>query len=183
MNKKPTLKQKIIESSTVFSGKFLKIIRDKIQYPDNSIFVYEYIKHPGATAIIAITDNNEIILERQFRHSVELEMIEIPAGKIDDNEAELDAAIRELREETGYSAKNWTKLGECLPCIGYSNEKISYYLAENLSAGKKQLDNGEFIETFTLPIEECFKLAYSGKITDSKTLSGLMLYKGYIDSH
>lgn len=181
MNKKPPLIDKTLESNIVFNGEFLKVISDKVKHSDGSISIYEYVKHPGAAAVIAINHNNEIILERQFRHSVQREMIEIPAGKIDKCETDLDAAIRELLEETGYSAKNWEKLGECLPCIGYSNERIVYYLAKNLSYSQTQLDKGEFIETYALPIEECFKLAYSGKITDSKTLSGLMLYKGHLN--
>ncbi|WP_276968430.1 NUDIX hydrolase, partial [Metallibacterium scheffleri] len=138
------------------------------------------VKHPGGVAIIAITNNNQIVLEYQYRHSVGQVVLEIPAGKPDHMEPALDAAKRELQEETGFSSNKWTYLGECLPCTGYSNERIVYYLAEDITSGDTNLDEGEQIETFTMDVQECFNLAHRGEITDSKTLAGLMLYQGYL---
>jgi ADP-ribose pyrophosphatase len=172
--------EKLIDSKSVFLGSFLEVIKDTVELPNGKHATREYINHPGAVAIIAITNDNKIVLEYQYRHSVEQIILEIPAGKLDPQEQPLDAAKRELQEETGFSSTSWTCLGECLPCIGYSNERIIYYLAENINAGESNPDEGEEIETITMDIQECMNLAYTGKITDSKTLAGLMLYQGHL---
>lgn len=174
------LEETLIESIEIASGKWIKITHDTVKLPNGKTAFREYIKHPGAVAILAITSQNQIVLEYQYRYPVGSIMLEIPAGKLDYKEDPLVAAKRELQEETGYSAKTWVKLGSCLPCIGYSNEKITYYLAQDLTIGTAQLDDGEFLETVVMDIDECFDLAYQGEITDSKTLAGLMLYQGYL---
>lgn len=171
--------EKLIESNPIFSGKFMKILSDKVKLPDDKEGVREYIKHPGGVAIIAITADGQIILEHQYRHPVKQIMLEIPAGKIDNPKDTLREGQRELKEETGYTSNNWINLGTCYPSIGYSSEEIIYYLALDCKKGKNCLDDGEFIETITMDIDECLNMAYSGKITDGKTLSGLMLYLGY----
>lgn len=172
----------LVTSKKVFSGQFIQVINDTIKLPDGKLATREWVKHGGAVAIIAITENNEIILERQYRHPVQQIMLEIPAGKLEVNEDPLEAAKREMLEETGYSAQTWTELGTCLACIGYSNEQITYYLATDLSLGKQSLDDGEFLEVITLPIAKCMEYAYTNQLTDSKTLAGLMLYQGYLSS-
>jgi ADP-ribose pyrophosphatase len=174
------LEETLINSIEIASGKWIKITHDTVKLPNGKTAFREYIKHSGAVAVIAITLDNKIVLEYQYRHPVEQIMLEIPAGKLEDLEDPLEAAKRELQEETGFSAKNWLKLGSCLPCIGYSTERIIYYLAQDLELGSRALDEGEFLETVVMDIEECFDLAYQGEITDSKTLSGLMLYQGYL---
>lgn len=177
------LKEILVESSPVLSGKFMQVLRDTVKLPDGNHAIREYIKHPGGVAIIAITADNELVLEYQYRHPVEQIMLEIPAGKIDHQEHTLLAAKRELREETGYTSDNWIELGSCLPSIGYSSEQIVYYIAHNCKAGESSLDEGEFVDTITMNIDECFNLAYKGKITDGKTLAGLMLFQGYRLGH
>ncbi|MFN7093742.1 MAG: NUDIX domain-containing protein [Burkholderiales bacterium] len=171
----------LISSKTIFTGNFLHLLEDQVKLPDGKEAVREYIKHPGAVAIIPITATGEIVLEYQYRHPIGQVILEIPAGKLDDNEPEIAAAKRELLEETGYSATKWTWLGKIFPCIGYSNEQIIYYLAEELSLSQPCLDEGEFVEVYTMPVAQCFELAYSGQITDGKTIAGLMLYQGYLN--
>ncbi len=172
--------EKLLKSELLFTGKFLKVVCDHVVLPDNSLAAREYINHNGAVAIIALTADNKIVVERQYRNSVKQVMLEIPAGKLEPNEKTLEAAQRELLEETGYSSTEWIKLGHCFPCIGYSSEKIDYYLAKNITLGKANLDVGEFLETFTIDFNQFVTMAYNGEITDSKTLSGIMLYQGYL---
>jgi ADP-ribose pyrophosphatase len=179
MKNKESLVETMVESTQVFNGGFMNVFSDKILLPNEKTAVREYIKHPGASCIIAITDNNEVILEYQYRYPVKKTLLELPAGKLDENESALECAKRELEEETGYTAKNWVELGTCLPCIAYSTEKIVYFLATGLTKGTQHLDDGEFLEIFTMPLEELLNLAYNGEIQDSKTISALMLYIGY----
>ena len=113
--------EKPLTSENIFNGNFINVYRDTVELPSGKIAEREYIKHPGAVAVLAIDNESNIIMERQFRHPVGKIMYEIPAGKIDPNEDELTCGRRELVEETGYVAQNWTLLGECLPCIGYSS--------------------------------------------------------------
>jgi ADP-ribose pyrophosphatase len=175
--------EELIESNNIFNGDFLRVMNDKIKLPDNTITTREWVKFGRASAIIAINDNNEIILEHQYRHPVSRIMIEIPAGKTENDESPLVSAKRELLEETGYSANDWVELGTCLPSIGYSNEEITYFLAKKLTLGQQNLDAGEFLEVFTVHIDECINAIYNNEITDSKTITGLMLYQGYLQNN
>jgi ADP-ribose pyrophosphatase len=172
--------EKPLTSSSIFKGNFIHVYRDTVELPNGHSAEREYIKHPGAVAVLAIDNENNIIMERQFRHPVNKIVYEIPAGKIDPNEDELTCGRRELVEETGYVAQDWTLLGECLPCIGYSSERIVYFLAENLSFTAVNLDEGEFVEVIKQPLDEVFELAFDGKIEDSKSLAGLMLLYGHL---
>ncbi len=175
--------EKTITSNLTFQGSFMQVMHDIVELPDGSKSIREYIKHPGAVAILALDNDNNLIMERQYRYSVSKVMYEIPAGKLDPNEDILTCGRRELAEETGYVAKEWIYLGDCLPCIGYSTEKIAYYLAKDLSFTEQHLDEGEFLEVVKQPLDEVFELAFSGKIPDSKTLSGLVLLYGYLKRH
>ena len=180
MPKQQKLTETLITSENIFSGNFIRVMNDKVKLPDGTTASREWVKHIGGAAILALTSNNEIILERQYRHPVQQVVLEIPAGKLELMEDPLATAKRELLEETGYSADSWLELGKCLPCVGYSNEIMHYYLATNLTKGTQCLDTGEFLEVITLPLEECMRLAYTNQITDSKTIAGLMLYHGYL---
>lgn len=180
MSNPENLIEKPLTSKQLFKGMFMQLMHDTVELPDGTTGVREYIKHGGAVAIIAITHDNQIVIERQYRHPVAEIMLEIPAGKLEHNEEQLEAAKRELQEETGYHTTKWERLGHCLPCIGYSSEQIIYYLAKDVIAGPTKLDVGEFVETFTVPFDEFVEMAYNGEVTDSKTLAGIMLYQGYL---
>lgn len=180
IDKVDNISEILVESKNVFNGDFLRVMNDTIKLPDGKLATREWVKFGRASAIIVITDNDEIVLEKQYRHPVGKIMIEIPAGKTEVYENPLDSAKRELLEETGYSAETWVELGTCFPCIGYSNEAITYFLAKDLTVGAAYLDDGEFLEVFKLPFSECMDMVYSNQINDSKTLAGLMLYQGYL---
>ncbi|WP_374424959.1 NUDIX domain-containing protein [Chromobacterium sp.] len=167
------LLEKQLSSELVYQGGFLEVHKDKVALPDGAAATREYILHPGAVAVLALTPDGGLVLERQYRYPAGREFVEIPAGKIDPDEEPAATARRELLEETGYVAERWTYLGTAYPCIGYSNERISYYLAEGLSQQGRRLDEGEFLEVLTVPLEEAMRMTLSGDICDSKSIVGL----------
>lgn len=170
-----------IDSKEAYVGSFLRLCVDQVQLPDGSTTQREYLRHPGAVAILAQLDDGRLLLERQFRYPLQQAFFEIPAGKIDSGETAFAAAKRELLEETGYTAQRWYQLPLAHPCIGYSNEKIEYFFAEGLSFAQQNLDEGEFLEVFALDLKEIRALTLSGKITDSKTLVGLYWLNAFFD--
>lgn len=172
--------EKEISSQQIFAGNFIKVMRDTVELPDGRHSTREYINHNGAVAVFALDENQNLVMERQYRHPVKQVMVEVPAGKIDPNEELLTCGKRELLEETGYLAHQWTYLGEILPCIGYSTEKIYFFLAEKLEYTQQSLDEGEFLEVYLQPLHELIQDAYTGKISDAKTLAGLMLLQGHL---
>ncbi len=167
------LTETCLDSALVYDGSFIKVRRDHAAMPDGEVHTREYIVHPGAVAVLALLDNGKLIMERQFRYAPRREFVEIPAGKIDPGEDILVCAKRELLEETGYVAKEWTHLTTAWPAIGYANERIEYYLARGLAHEGRQLDDGEFLEVFELSVDEAVEWVRLGKINDSKTIVGL----------
>jgi ADP-ribose pyrophosphatase len=164
------LAEKKISGEGVYDGIFLKMKRDTVALPDGQYAVREYLEHPGAVAILAILDDGRILLERQYRYPIAQAVIEIPAGKLNTGEDPLLCAQRELQEETGYTAKHWSKIRRIHPVISYSTEFIDIYLAEGLSPGPARLDEEEFLDVFASPLEELLNWVETGKITDVKTI-------------
>ena len=168
------LTEHFVEGGLVFDGNLLKVYRDTVRLPDGSQGEREYIKHPGAVAIVALTDERQVLLERQYRYPPRREFIEIPAGKLEPGEPHLETAKRELLEETGYVAQEWTPICAIDTAIGYTNERIELYLARKLTLKDRKLDPGEFLETFLVPFDEAIAMVRDGRITDSKTVTGLL---------
>lgn len=164
------LAEKKISGEGVYDGIFLKMKRDTVSLPDGQYAVREYLEHPGAVAILAVLDDGRILLERQYRYPIAQAVIEIPAGKLNAGEDPLLCAQRELQEETGYTAKHWSKIRRIHPVISYSTEFIDIYLAEGLSPGPARLDEEEFLDVFAAPLEELLHWVETGKITDVKTI-------------
>jgi len=167
-----------LSSEEIFQGHFLHAFRDRVSLPDGSSAVREYVRHPGAAMVIALLEDAHrgtlVVMERQYRHPVAQVMIEFPAGKLDKNEDGLCCAQRELREETGYQAKEWARAGVLHPVISYSTEYIEVWFARGLTAGPPTLDQGEFLEVFTATPSEVLDWCFEGKITDSKTLTAAL---------
>lgn len=163
-----------LESQLVYDGKLLKVRKDCVLLPDGTKTTREYIHHPGAVMMVAMLDDTTLLLERQFRYALRRHFIELPAGKIDAGEEPLAAAARELREECGYNAAQWRHLATLHPVVGYGDERIELFLAQNLSYVGRALDDGEFLEVMQTPLAEALEWVRSGKITDAKTVSGLM---------
>jgi ADP-ribose pyrophosphatase len=161
-----------ISSENTYQG-FLKIVKDIVTLPNDHQGSREYINHPGAVMIIPILKENQCLLEYQYRHPLKKIIVEFPAGKIDQGEAPLDAAKRELLEETGFTADIWHDLGKMAPVAAYSTEYIQIYIAENLSYQQQMLDEDEHLQTFTYPIESLKTAIHQGDIIDGKTIIGI----------
>lgn len=158
------------ESTEVFAGKMLHAYCDTANLPNGKPARREYVRHIGAVAIVPMTDEGNVIMERQFRYPVGEVVLEIPAGKLDDPEEDrLQAAKRELQEETGISAKEWIELGEYRPAPAYSNEVITLYLARGLQYGSQNLDDDEFLNIEQIPLQELVQQVMDGTLTDGKT--------------
>jgi len=168
------LTERFVSGSRVYDGTLLKVHRDVVRLPDGSAGVREYIRHPGAVAIVPLFDDGAVLLERQFRYPHAREFIELPAGKLEPGEPHLDTAKRELAEETGYSAAEWTRLGVIHTAIAYTDEAIELYLARRLTQTERKLDDGEFLELLTVPFEEALEMVRDGRITDAKSVTGLL---------
>jgi ADP-ribose pyrophosphatase len=145
-SKPSDLTEHFVSGERVYEGGLLKVHRDVVRLPDGRQGTREYIRHPGAVAIVPLFDDGTVLLERQFRYPHRREFIEVPAGKLEPGEPPLATAKRELMEETGYAAEEWTRLGVIHTAIGYSDETIELFLARGLSArGAPKLDAGEFV--------------------------------------
>jgi ADP-ribose pyrophosphatase len=166
-----SLQEQQKSSEQVFKGGFLDVRRDTVSLPNGHSAVREYVVHPGACVVIALLDNGDVVLEKQFRYPVGREMIELPAGKLNPHEDPLICALRELREETGYSARQWAYAGCMHLAIAYSTEVIHIYFARGLTPGERALDEGEFLEVFTAPAQQLINWCADGTVTDAKTVT------------
>jgi len=171
------LKEDKISSTQIFSGKLIDLYLDNVRLPNGKQSTREWLNHPGAVCLVPILNNGDILLIRQFRYGPREEFIEIPAGKLDKNEEPLKCGLRELEEETGYKSNKLTFLTNIHPAIGFSNEKMWMYLAEELELSEKKLDDDEFLELLPTPLNVALEWVFSGKITDVKTIIGIMWIK------
>jgi ADP-ribose pyrophosphatase len=166
------LRETRVDGELAYDGHFLKVSRDRVTLPDGKLTQREFIRHPGAVVILALFDDGRVLLERQYRYPNDRVFIEFPAGKIDAGEASLPAAMRELEEETGYTASDWQFVCTINNAIAYSDEHLDLFLARGLTAGEARLDDGEFLDTFTATVPEMLEMVRSGAITDVKTVIG-----------
>ena len=162
-----------VGSRTLLEGGFLEVRRDDVALPDGSHATREYVAHPGAVAVIPLLDDGRLVLVRQFRYPIGRTIIEFPAGKLDAGESTLECARRELREETGYSAREWAFACEIHNAAAYSTESIWLYFARGLTAGEQRLDEGEFVEVVSFSEAELDALAAGDGLPDVKTRIGL----------
>ena len=171
--KQADMTEKQLASETVFQGKLLRVKCDSVSLPDGKPATREYIEHNGVVMIIPVLDSGELVMERQYRYVLGRHCLEFPAGKIDPGEDPLATGRRELLEETGYVAREWTYLATIHPTVAYSTERILVYLARGLRHQGGKLDDGEFLEVLTLSLAALLELVRSGEITDVKTVIGV----------
>jgi ADP-ribose pyrophosphatase len=173
------LEERFVSGEEVYSGRLLRVRRDVVRLPDGSQGVREYIRHPGAVMVLPLFEDGRVLLERQYRYPLRREFIELPAGKLEPGEPHLETARRELLEETGYVASEWRRLCVLHTAIAYTDEGIEMFLARGLDKREASLDAGEFLETFTLPLAEALAMVRDGRITDAKTVAGLLWFSAF----
>jgi ADP-ribose pyrophosphatase len=170
----PDLTEHTLSSETVYRGRLLHAKLDRVRLPDGKETSREYLLHPGAAVIIPQFENGDILLERQHRYPLRRDFLELPAGKFDPSETEQECARRELMEETGYAAEEWRYLATFYPCIGYSNERLVYFLARGLRHEGDDPDHDEFLEVLRVPMDDALAMVQDGRIDEAKTVMGLL---------
>lgn len=173
--------EKTMKSEKIYEGKVLNLRIDTVELPDKKYSKREIIEHPGGVAIIPVTEDNSLILVKQYRKAIEKFLYEIPAGKMEINEEPRETAIRELKEETGYLANKLSYKLEFHTSPGFCNEKIYLFLGEDLVKGEPNPETGEFITSEKFHIDDLIKMIDRGEIIDSKTIIGIYLARDYFD--
>jgi len=168
------LKETSLSSENVYQGSFLDVRKDIVQLPNGKTSTREWIDHPGAVCIIPILPGGKLALIRQYRYPVQMEMIELPAGKLDSGEKPEVCAKRELEEEIGYKPEKLKFLTHIHPAIGFANEVMWLFLAENLLESQSNRDEDEFIEIMPTTIQDAIEMVWNGTITDVKTVIGIL---------
>lgn len=168
------LEEKTLTQQYVYKGRIINMRVDEALLPNGGTAKREVVEHNGGVCVVALTDDDEIFLVRQFRYPYMEAIYEIPAGKRDGDENPLDCGIRELREETGMTAERFIPLGELYPSPGYCGEIIWLYAAVGLTAGEKDLDEDEFLEAEKFPLQTAVDMILSGEIKDAKTQAAVL---------
>lgn len=175
-------KEKLIKSEEIFKGKILRLRVDTIEVVQNgNCATREIVEHPGGVGIVALTDEGKVCIVRQYRRPFDEMTLEIPAGKLEWGEDHCSCGVRELSEETGYSAKKFVYLGEFYVTPGFCTEKIHIYLATGLSKGELHTDEDEFVEVYEYSFDELFDMIMSNEIKDAKTVIGIMKAHTYLE--
>ncbi|UOQ47521.1 NUDIX hydrolase [Gracilibacillus caseinilyticus] len=171
--------EKTFHSETIFNGKVISLQVDDVSLPDGKTSKRELVKHPGAVAIIPVTEDNKIVFVKQYRKALEKTIIEIPAGKLEPGEKPAITALRELQEETGYTTEHLTYVTSFYTSPGFADEIIYLYQTQSLSKLEQPLetDEDEFVELMELTMEEAEALVESEEIHDAKTAYALLYLK------
>ena len=172
------LEEKRINSQYIYKGKIINLRKDEIRLPDGNPAIREVVEHPGGVCVAALTDNDEILMVRQYRYPYSQVVLEIPAGKRSGpDEDPMECGRRELREETGASAEKFIDLGTLYPSPGYCGEIIWMYAAKDISFGEQHPDEDEFLEFEKIPMDRAVKMILSGEIKDAKTQAAVLKLK------
>lgn len=174
------LVEKTLSTEVQFEGKIISARVDDVELPDGTRAKREVIGHNGGVGIVAVTDEKEIILVRQFRAGAKKVLLEIPAGKLEKGEDPLACGKRELIEETGYRAESFQKLTSFYGSPAILEEVIHVYLATGLQPGADSPDPGEFVQKLKIPLEQAREMAISGEFEDAKTIIGILLACAYL---
>ncbi|MCE5089739.1 NUDIX hydrolase [Staphylococcus devriesei] len=165
--------EKTFDRTVIYNGKIIDLEIHDVELPDGNTSKRELVYHNGAVAVCAITPENEVLLVKQYRKPVEKPLLELPAGKLEEDEEREEAAKRELEEETGYIAKDLELITNMYGSPGFSNEKLTIYFTDQLSEGTLNLDDDEFVELHKVPVKDIKALLDSNEVEDAKTIIGL----------
>lgn len=173
------LTEHTVESKTIFEGKIVKLTLDQARLPNGALASREVVYHPGGVAVLALDEDRTVTLVRQYRYPIRRELVELPAGKLDHGAEEdrLLGAKRELSEETGLEAEEWTYLGYTLASPGFCDEALHMYLARGLHRSKQHPDEDEFLDVITMPFDQLAEQVMDGTITDAKTVATTLKVK------
>lgn len=175
------LEEKQLNSEEIFNGVAIHLFKDEILLPDGSRSVREVIRHPGAVCVLPVTEDGDVIFVNQFRYAFNKVTLEVPAGKLEIGEEPVSAALRELSEETGLTAKSIVHLGDMYTTPALIDEVIHMYIATDLIEGEQHLDDGEFINVVKMPLAEAIEMVMNNEIKDSKTQTVLLKAEKYLE--
>ena len=167
--------EKTLESKRVYEGRIINLRLDSVSLENGNTAMREVVEHPGAVGIVALKENGDIVMVKQYRKAVEQVLLELPAGKLEQGENPLDCAARELTEETGYTAGDLRYLVSFYTSPGFSNEVMHMFLATDLKEGKNDPDDDEMVETVEISRDRAIDMILKGEIKDGKTIAGILL--------
>lgn len=169
------LREEFVSSEKIFEGRIIKVRRDTVRLPDGGTGTREIVEHPGGVAVVALDDEKNVYMVRQYRRPFDDIVLEIPAGKLDHpGEDPFGCCVRELKEETGLTAGKIDYLGAFMLSPGFCREWIHIYLARDLSVGELELDADEFLEVEKYPLSELMEMIMENKLEDAKTVIGIL---------
>lgn len=180
MSKYEHLYEKTISSQPIYDGRIIKVKVDEVQLPNGNTAKREIVNHQGAVAVMPLTDDGKLIAVRQFRKPLERTIVEIPAGKLEPGEEPLACAIRELEEETGYTAQKMELLSSFYTSPGFADELLHVYVATGLTKGESRPDEDEFVDVLALTLEQARELHRTGEIRDAKTVVALFAWENRV---
>lgn len=168
---------KRVKRELVVKGSIIEYYHDIMEMPDGKTAVWDFVKHNGAVAVVAVREDGKLLMVRQYRNALERETLEIPAGALDSPDEEpAKAALRELSEETGYTAGRIEHLHTLQTTVAFTNERVELFVATDLKPGVQHLDEGEYIDVEAYSLEELKEMILTSKIQDGKTVCGILTY-------
>ena len=167
---------KSIKKELAYKGSIIDVYKDYVRMPDGKVVEWDFVDHKGAAAVLPVTSDGKVVMVKQYRNALNRITLEIPAGGINLGETPFESAVRELTEETGYCSDKVSHLKDIVSAIGFCNETIYIYLAEDLRPAKQNLDEDEFLDVYEYPLEEVMDLILSNQIIDGKTTAAVLAY-------
>ncbi len=176
------MKFELLDSEQIFKGRIFTIRRDNLRTPDGRMTKFDIVEHHGSVVILPIDQDGNLLLVRQYRHAAVDDLLELPAGVLEENEEPAHSAAREIREETGMAAKNMIELGKFYLAPGYSTELMTVFLATDLYANPLDPDADEFLQVEKIPLAEALSMAEAGQMPDAKTLAALLMASPHLEA-